>query len=178
MYATLSIPPSSIPPSIPPSVHPPPSHPPPPRPLLQSSLEVIISQNDNALGVFSLTETNFALNDDDRSSVMVTISRTGGQLDGVTVCLQTYVHMISSTTYFSPFYPPTIAFQVAKCSTCFSFILASPPLLSPPLLSSPPPFPTPPPTAGVECRLHQPAATAGRPQQSLCGDKGASHLFC
>ena len=67
---------------------------PPSHPLFQSSLEVIISQNDNALGVFRLTETNIALNDDDRSSVMVTISRTGGQLDGVTVCLQTLVHMM------------------------------------------------------------------------------------
>ena len=59
---------------------------------------MIISQNDNALGVFSLTETTFALNDDDQSSIMVAISRTGGQLEGVTVCLQMCVPQWSMTS--------------------------------------------------------------------------------
>ena len=62
---------------------------------------MIISQNDNALGVFSLTETAIALNDDDQSSVMVSISRTGGQLEGVSVCckLHPMEHDLSSSQF-------------------------------------------------------------------------------
>ena len=53
--------------------------------LEQSSLEIVINQNDNALGVFSFTQSQYALNDVDELSTRVTILRQGGTLDSVTV---------------------------------------------------------------------------------------------
>ena len=117
MYIRTSLPPfytSSIPPPF------------------QSSLEVIISQNDNALGVFSLTETTFALNDDDQSSIMVTISRTGGQLEGVTVCLQMCVPQWSMTSEALHFiHQPLLSHT--DIYVAINPILVHPPLPSPPL---------------------------------------------
>ena len=105
-------------------------------PLLQSSLEVIISQNDNALGVFSLTETTIAFNDDDRSSVMVTISRTGGQLEEVTVCMQVCMPLESMASQVSIL----LTNQYFTCSNTPALVcmctIPSPPLPSP-LLPSP-----------------------------------------
>ena len=131
-------------------------------PLLQSSLEVIISQNDNALGVFSLTETTIALNDDDRSSVMVTISRMGGQLEEVTVCMRVCMP------------PESMASQVSILLTNQYFTCSNTPALV--RMCTLPSSPLP--AAGVECGLHQPATAASPPQQPLCGDTRKGHLLC
>ena len=109
----------------------PPLHPSSIPPPFQSSLEVIISQNDNALGVFSLTETTFALNDDDQSSIMVAISRTGGQLDGVTVCLQMCVPQWSMTSEALHYiHQPLLSHT--DIHVAINPILVHPPLPSPP----------------------------------------------
>jgi G-protein coupled receptor 98 len=50
-----------------------------------SSLEVVINENDNALGVFTMSQTQYTLNDADQTSTTVTILRRGGTLNSVTL---------------------------------------------------------------------------------------------